>query len=213
MARYRAAVCRLCRREGAKLFLKGDRCYKPSCPFEKRGSQPPGQHGNTMRRGKALAGYAQQLREKQKVKRIYFVLEGQFRNYFDRAVRQKGITGEALLIMLERRLDNAVYRAGFSTSRPQARQIVNHGHLEVNGRKVDIPSFQVKVGDVLAIREGSRTNTHIESAWQTAAGRGRPSWVLPVEDSEMTARVASLPTRDDVDRSINEQLIVELYSK
>ncbi len=213
MARYRAAVCRLCRREGAKLFLKGDRCYKPSCPIEKRGTQPPGQHGNTMRRGKALAGYALQLREKQKVKRIYFVLEGQFRNYFESAARQKGITGESLLIMLERRLDNVVYRAGFSTSRRQARQLVNHGHIEVNGRKVDIPSFQVKIGDTIAIRETSRSNAHVEAAWQTAAGRGRPSWLAPVEDVEMAARVASLPTRDDIDRSINEQLIVELYSK
>jgi small subunit ribosomal protein S4 len=203
----------LCRREGGKLFLKGDRCYKPSCPIEKRGTQPPGQHGNTMRRGKALAGYAQQLREKQKVKRIYFILEGQFRNYFEHAARIKGVTGSALLIFLERRLDNAVYRAGFATSRRQARQLVNHGHLEVNGRKVDIPSFQVKVGDTISIREASRKNAHIEGAWQTAAGRGRPSWISPVEDVEMAARLNSLPTRDDIDRSINEQLIVELYSK
>ncbi len=157
MARYRDAVCRLCRREGAKLFLKGDRCYKPSCPIEKRGTQPPGQHGNSMRRGKALVGYGQQLREKQKVKRIYFVLEGQFRNYFERAARQNGITGENLLFLLERRLDNVVYRAGFSTSRRQARQLVNHGHVEVNGRKVDIPSFQTKAGDVISIKEASRT--------------------------------------------------------
>ncbi|MDQ3754669.1 MAG: 30S ribosomal protein S4 [Acidobacteriota bacterium] len=213
MARYRGAVCRLCRREGAKLFLKGDRCYKPSCPIEKRGTQPPGQHGNSPRRGKALVGYAQQLREKQKVKRIYFILEGQFRNYFDKARKFKGITGEALLIFLERRLDNAVYRAGFSTSRRQARQLVNHGHIEVNNRKVDIPSFQVKVGDVVAVREGSRHNPHIEGAWQTAAGRGRPSWLQPVDGAEMSARVATLPVRGDVDRSINEQLIVELYSK
>lgn len=213
MARYRAAVCRLCRREGAKLFLKGDRCYKPSCPIEKRGTQPPGQHGNTLRRGKALAGYAQQLREKQKVKRIYFILEGQFRNYFERATRQKGVTGENLLTLLERRLDNTIYRAGFATSRRQARQLVNHGHVEVNGRKVDIPSFQIKVNDVLAIREASRTNPHVQTAWGTAAGRGRPSWVVPADGAEMAARVANLPTRDDVDRSINEQLIVELYSK
>jgi len=206
-------VCRLCRREGAKLFLKGDRCYKPSCPIEKRGTQPPGQHGAAARRGKALVGYGQQLREKQKVKRIYFVLEGQFRNYFERAARQKGITGENLLAMLERRLDNAVYRAGFATSRRQARQLGNHGHIEVNGRKVDIPSFQVKAGDEIVIRETSRKNPHIEGAWSTAAGRGRPSWVQPAEGGDMSARIASLPTRDDIDRSINEQLIVELYSK
>jgi small subunit ribosomal protein S4 len=203
----------LCRREGAKLFLKGDRCYKPSCPIEKRGTNPPGQHGGNQRRGKALQGYGLQLREKQKVKRIYFVLEGQFRNYFERAARQKGITGENLLFLLERRLDNAVYRAGFSTSRRQARQFVNHGHIEVNGRKVDIPSFQVKIGDVISVREGSRKNAHIEGAWQTAAGRGRPGWISPADGADLAARVAALPTREDVDRSINEQLIVELYSK
>jgi small subunit ribosomal protein S4 len=212
VARYRGAVCRLCRREGAKLFLKGDRCYKPSCPIEKRGTQPPGQHGNNARR-KALVGYGQQLREKQKVKRIYFILEGQFRNYFERANRLKGITGENLLILLERRLDNAVYRAGFATSRRQARQLVNHGHIEVNGRKVDIPSFQVKPGDTISVKEASRKITHVEGAWQTAAGRGRPSWIVPTEDGAMSARIATLPTREDIDRSINEQLIVELYSK
>jgi small subunit ribosomal protein S4 len=203
----------LCRREGAKLFLKGDRCFKSSCPIEKRGTQPPGQHGNTMRRGKALAGYGLQLREKQKVKRIYFVLEGQFRNYFERAARQKGITGENLLFLLERRLDNVVYRSGFATSRRQARQLVNHGHIEVNNRKVDIPSFQVKAGDVVSVKEASHKNPHVEGAWQTAAGRGRPSWISQVEGVDLSARVATLPTRVDVDRTINEQLIVELYSK
>jgi small subunit ribosomal protein S4 len=212
LARYRDAVCRLCRREGAKLFLKGDRCYKPSCPIEKRGTQPPGQHGNSLRRGKAVVGYGQQLREKQKVKRIYFILEGQFRNYFERAARMKGITGENLLFLLERRLDNTAYRAGFSTSRRQARQLVNHGHMLVNGRKVDIPSYQVKVGDVITVKESARKNPHIEGAWQTAAGRGRPAWITS-DGTDMGARVAALPTRDDVDRSINEQLIVELYSK
>jgi small subunit ribosomal protein S4 len=165
-----------------------------------------------MRRGKALAGYGQQLREKQKVKRIYFILEGQFRNYFERAARQKGITGENLLFLLERRLDNAIYRAGFSTSRRQARQLVNHGHVLVNGRKVDIPSYQVKPADVLTIKEASRKNIHVEGAWQTAAGRGRPSWISAAS-AEMSATIAALPTREDVDRSINEQLIVELYSK
>jgi small subunit ribosomal protein S4 len=213
VARYRGAVCRLCRREGAKLFLKGDRCYKSSCPIEKRGTQPPGQHGNTMRRGKALQGYGLQLREKQKVKRIYFVLEGQFRNYFEKAARMKGITGENLLTLLERRLDNTVYRAGFATSRRQARQLVNHGHIEVNGRKVDIPSFQVKPGDIINVKEASRSNAHVEGAWQTAGGRGRPNWIAPAEGGEMSARVVTQPVRSDVDRSINEQLIVELYSK
>jgi small subunit ribosomal protein S4 len=165
-----------------------------------------------MRRGKALAGYGQQLREKQKVKRIYFILEGQFRNYFERAARQKGITGENLLFSLERRLDNAIYRAGFSTSRRQARQLVNHGHVLVNDRKVDIPSYQVKPGDSLTIKDASRKNPHVEGAWQTAAGRGRPSWVS-AGGGDMAATVTGLPTRDDIDRSINEQLIVELYSK
>jgi len=202
----------LCRREGAKLFLKGDRCYKPSCPIEKRGTQPPGQHGNSMRRGKALAGYGLQLRQKQKVKRIYFILEGQFRNYFEKAARQKGITGENLLFLLERRLDNVVYRAGFSTSRRQARQLVNHGHMLVNERKVDIPSYQVRPQDVITVKEGSRKNPHVEGAWQTAAGRGRPSWISAA-GAEMSAVITGLPTREDIDRSINEQLIVELYSK
>jgi small subunit ribosomal protein S4 len=165
-----------------------------------------------MRRGKALAGYGQQLREKQKVKRIYFILEGQFRNYFERARKLKGITGVALLAFLERRLDNAVYRSGFSTSRRQARQLVNHGHVLVNDRKVDIPSFQVKPGDVISIKEGSRKNVHVEGAWQTAAGRGRPAWIS-ASGGEMTATISALPTREDIDRSINEQLIVELYSK
>jgi len=205
-------VCRLCRREGAKLFLKGDRCYKPSCPIEKRGTQPPGQHGNSMRRGKALAGYGLQLRQKQKVKRIYFILEGQFRNYFEKAARQKGITGENLLFLLERRLDNVVYRAGFSTSRRQARQLVNHGHVLVNERKVDIPSYQVKPQDVISVKEASRKNSHVEGAWQTAAGRGRPTWISAA-GAEMSAMITGLPTREDIDRSINEQLIVELYSK
>ncbi|HEX6279456.1 MAG TPA: 30S ribosomal protein S4 [Pyrinomonadaceae bacterium] len=210
MARYRDAVCRLCRREGGKLFLKGDRCFKPSCAIEKRGTNPPGQHGAARR--KMLAGYGQQLREKQKVKRIYFILEKQFRNYFEKALRQKGVTGENLLFMLERRLDNVVYRSGFATSRRQARQIVNHGHIFVNDRKVDIPSFQVKVGDVVTVKDKSTKNVHIDGAWSTAAGRGRPSWISP-QGNELAVSIASLPTRQDIDGNINEQLIVELYSK
>jgi len=211
MARYRDAVCRLCRREGGKLFLKGDRCFKPSCAIEKRGTQPPGQHGATARR-KVLAGYGQQLREKQKVKRIYFVLEKQFRNYFEKALRQKGVTGENLLFLLERRLDNVVYRAGFSTSRVQARHLVNLGHIEVNGRKVDIPSFQVKVGDLITVKDKSNKNVHIEGAWQTAVGRGRPAWISS-SDKDLSVSISALPKREDVDQNINEQLIVELYSK
>lgn len=159
-----------------------------------------------------LAGYGQQLREKQKVKRIYFILEKQFRNYFEKARRQKGVTGENLLFMLERRLDNVVYRSGFSTSRRQARQLVNHGHVEVNGRKVNIPSFQVKQGDVVSVKEKSHKNAHVEGAWSTAAGRGRPSWITTA-DKDLSIAVSGLPTRQDIDQNINEQLIVELYSK
>lgn len=210
MARYRDAVCRLCRREGDKYFLKGDRCYKPSCAIEKRGTNPPGQHGAARR--KMLAGYGQQLREKQKVKRIYFVLEKQFRNYFEKALRQKGVTGENLLFMLERRLDNVVYRAGFSTSRRQSRQLVNHGHIEVNGRKVNIPSFQVKAGDVITVKEKSHKNPHVEGAWETAVGRGRPSWIS-TNEKDLSITISAMPKREDIDARINEQLIVELYSK
>ena len=210
MARYREAVCRLCRREGGKLFLKGDKCFKANCTIEKRGTNPPGQHGAARR--KMLAGYGQQLREKQKVKRIYFVLEKQFRNYFEKALRQKGVTGENLLFMLERRLDNVIYRAGFSTSRRQGRQLVNHGHVFVNGRKVDIPSFQVKIGDVITIKEKTGTNTHVEGAWQTAVGRGRPNWISASTEN-LSITISAFPRREDVDQNINEQLIVELYSK
>jgi len=210
MARYRDAVCRLCRREGGKLFLKGDRCFKPSCAIEKRGTNPPGQHGAARR--KMIQGYGEQLREKQKVKRMYFILEKQFRNYFEKALRQKGVTGENLLFMLERRLDNVVYRSGFSTSRRQARQLVNHGHVEVNGRKVDIPSFQIKVGDTVTIKDKSTKNVHVDGAWSTAAGRGRPVWIAAA-GRDMSVSIAAQPTRQDIEGNINEQLIVELYSK
>jgi len=159
-----------------------------------------------------LAGYGQQLREKQKVKRIYFVLEKQFRNYFEKALRQKGVTGEILLFMLERRLDNVVYRSGFSTSRRQARQLVNHGHVEVNGRKVNIPSFQVKAGDVVAVKDKSHKNPHVEGAWQTAVGRGRPGWIS-ANEKDLSVTISAMPKREDIDGTINEQLIVELYSK
>jgi small subunit ribosomal protein S4 len=203
-------VCRLCRREGGKLFLKGDRCYKPSCAIEKRGTNPPGQHGAARR--KMLAGYGEQLREKQKVKRIYFILEKQFRNYFEKARRQKGVTGDNLLFMLERRLDNVVYRSGFSTSRRQARQLVNHGHITVNGRKVNIPSFQVKAGDTIAVKDKTHKNAHVEGAWQTAVGRGRPAWIT-ANGKDLAVTIAAMPRREDIDQNINEQLIVELYSK
>ncbi|HEY6333366.1 MAG TPA: 30S ribosomal protein S4 [Blastocatellia bacterium] len=212
MARYRGPVCRLCRREGMKLFLKGERCYKPSCPIEKRGTQPPGQHGRNVRRAK-LIGYGEQLREKQKVKRIYGILERQFRLYFERAARMKGVTGDNLLALIERRLDNTVYRLGYATSRAQARQLVRHGHIAVNGRKVNIPSFQVRVGDQVGVNEGSRSNVHIQSAFQTASGRGRPGWLEITSQDLMSGRVVALPRRDEITQNINEQLIVELYSK
>ena len=207
MARYLGPKAKLSRREGTDLFLKSAR---RSLADKAKFDSKPGQHGRTS--GQRTSDFGLQLREKQKVKRIYFILEGQFRNYFERAARMKGITGENLLFLLERRLDNAIYRAGFSTSRRQARQLVNHGHVLVNDRKVDIPSYQVKPGDSLTIKDASRKNPHVEGAWQTAAGRGRPSWVS-AGGGEMAATVTGLPTRDDIDRSINEQLIVELYSK
>lgn len=212
MARDRGKQCRFCRREGMKLFLKGEKCYKPSCPIEKRGTQPPGQHGHNTRRGK-LIGYGEQLREKQRVKRIYNLLERQFRNYFEKAAQQRGVTGENLLFMLERRLDNVIYRLGFAMSRRQARQLVRHGHVSVNGRKVDIPSFQVKVGDEVAVRDKSITNVHIQGAFQTSGGRGRPSWLEIASPEKLVARVVGQPRREDIDQNINEQLIVELYSK
>jgi small subunit ribosomal protein S4 len=195
-----------------KLFLKGEKCYKPSCPIEKRGTQPPGQHGHNARRGK-LIGYGEQLREKQRVKRIYNLLERQFRNYFEKASSQKGVTGENLLFMLERRLDNVIYRLGFAMSRRQARQLVTHGHVSVNGRKVDIASFQVKVGDEVAVRDKSIENTHIQGAFQTSGGRGRPQWLEILNPEKLVGRITGQPRREDIDQNINEQLIVELYSK
>jgi len=195
-----------------KLFLKGEKCYKPSCPIEKRGTQPPGQHGHNARRSK-LIGYGEQLREKQRVKRIYNLLERQFRNYFEKAARQKGVTGENLLFMLERRLDNVVFRLGFAMSRRQARQLVSHGHVSVNGRKVDIPSFQVKNNDEVAVRETSISNAHVQGAFQTSGGRGRPTWLEIMNNEKLVGRIVAMPRREDIDQNINEQLIVELYSK
>jgi small subunit ribosomal protein S4 len=209
MARYIGPVCRLCRREGMKLFLKGERCYTEKCAIEKR-NFAPGQHGKT--RKSKLAGYGVQLREKQKVKRIYGVLEDQFRRYFEQAERTRGITGETLLQLLERRLDNVAYRLGFATSRAQARQLVRHGHFTVNGRKVDIPSFSVKPGDVVSIRQSSRTNPAIVHALEEVKGRGVPEW-LSFDQAAMSARVGSIPTREQINLPVQEQLIVELYSK
>jgi len=209
MARYIGPVCRLCRREGMKLFLKGERCYTEKCAIEKR-NVPPGQHGRS-RRAK-MVGYGIQLREKQKVKRTYGVLENQFRRYFEAADRTKGITGELLLQMLERRLDNVVYRLGFATSRPQARQLVRHGHFTVNGKKVDIPSYSVRMGDVVAVRMGSAENPTIQHAMEEVKGRGIPDWLL-LDPAARSARISSLPTREQINLPAQEQLIVELYSK
>ena len=209
MARYKDAVCRLCRREGMKLFLKGSKCFTDKCPIEKR-NFAPGQHGKD--RKAKIVGYGLQLREKQKAKRIYFTQEKQFRNYFERAARTKGVTGEMLLQQLERRLDNVVYRLGFAVARRQARQLVRHGHVAVNGRKVDIPSFQVNAGDEVAVRETSNKLSVLEIAKDFASHQPPPAW-LEVDRDGYKGRVLSLPTRSDINLPINEQLIVELYSK
>ena len=208
MARHTGPVCRLCRREGTKLFLKGDRCFKEKCAFERRG-YAPGQHG---RRRSKIQGYGIQLREKQKVKRTYGVLERQFRNYFARAAKSKGITGTMLLQMLERRLDNVVYRLGFASSRSMARQLVSHGHIQVNGRKVTIGSALVRPGSVIALREKSRKNEQVKICLDTAKGRGVPSW-LELDADQFQGTVKQLPTREDISMPVQEQLIVELYSK
>jgi small subunit ribosomal protein S4 len=207
MARYVGPVCRLCRREGMKLFLKGERCYTEKCAIEKR-NFPPGQHGKT--RKAKLVGYGVQLREKQKVKRIYGVLEDQFRRYFESADRTRGITGETLLQLLERRFDNVVYRLGLATSRPQARQLVRHGHFMVNGKKVDIPSYSLRGGDVVTLKATSAKNATILHAMEEVKGRGIPGWLT---FDGATGKVMSLPTREQINLPVQEQLIVELYSK
>jgi small subunit ribosomal protein S4 len=209
LARYKDAVCRLCRREGMKLFLKGAKCFTDKCPIEKR-NFAPGQHGKD--RKAKIVGYGLQLREKQKAKRMYFTQEGQFRNYFERAATSKGVTGELLLQQLERRLDNVVYRLGFAVARRQARQLVRHGHVAVNGRKVNIPSFQVNVGDQIEVRENSKKLTVLEIAKDFASHQAPPNW-LEVDRDGYKGRVLALPKREDINLPVNEQLIVELYSK
>jgi small subunit ribosomal protein S4 len=200
-------VCRLCRREGLKLFLKGSRCFTEKCAIERR-NYPPGQHG--LGRSKRSA-YGEQLREKQKAKRIYGLLEGQFRRYFERAERERGVTGENLLRLLERRLDNVVFRLGFGASRAESRQIVRHGHIQVNGRKVSLPSFLVKVGDQVQLRPSSSLQERV--AENLSAGRGQvPQW-MELAPAEKRAVVRSMPLRDDIQIPVQEQLIVELYSK
>ena len=209
MARYTGPVCRLCRREGTKLFLKGTKCTSDRCPIEKR-NFAPGQHGKD--RKAKIVGYGLQLHEKQKAKRMYFTLEGQFREYYEKANRATGVTGELLIQQLERRLDNVAYRLGFAISRRQARQVVRHGHVTINGKKVNIPSYQVQVGDEIAIRESAKKLLIVEQGAQYAAQNPVPAW-LEANFDTFTGRVLSLPKRKDVNLPINEQLIVELYSK
>ena len=214
MARYTSAVCRLCRREGQKLYLKGQRCYTPKCSFEKRG-YAPGMHGQRARfrfRSGGRSDFGLQLREKQKMRRIYGVMERQFRNYYRRALRRKGVTGEEMLRLLESRLDNVVYRGGLAASRAEARQLVRHRHFEVNGRVVDVPSYLVKPDDVVQVKQSSRTKTSIVAAAAAAGGRTIPGW-LDVDAPQFSIRVRVLPERSDIDTPVEEHLVVEYYSR
>lgn len=208
MARYTESVCRLCRRENLKLFLKGERCYTDKCAIERR-NYPPGQHGQGRPK---FSEYSIQLREKQKVKRMYGLFERQFRRTFDQAARARGITGETLLVLLERRLDNVVYRLGFASSRAEARMLVRHGHVLVNGKKVNIPSYSVRAGDVISLKEASRQVARVLSAMEGAQRRGVPDWA-EVDRDNFSGRIKMLPSRSDITMPINEKLIVELYSK
>lgn len=208
MARYTGAVCRQCRREGTKLYLKGDRCYSNKCAIERRG-YAPGQHGQGR---KKVSEYGTQLRAKQAVKRGYGLLEKQFRLYFERADRQKGVTGANMLIMLERRLDNVIYRLGFAPSRAQARQLIRHAHYELNGKKVDIPSIQVSIGDEISVREKSKKTEKFRGIAEEAGNRTVPAW-LEAKPQDLWAKVTALPTREDIEIPVDEQLIVEMYSR
>jgi small subunit ribosomal protein S4 len=208
LARYRGSVCRLCRREVQKLFLKGDRCFSDKCAVERR-TYPPGQHGQGRSK---VSDYGLQLREKQKVKRMYGLAEKQFKLTYKRAARMKGVTGHNLLLLLETRLDNVVYRLGFASSRNQARQIVRHGHVAINGRRVNIPSAQVKVNDVISIREKSRENALVKEAMEAVARRAIPAW-LEMEPKDFAGTVKALPAREELTMPMQEQLIVELYSR
>ncbi|MBI2842784.1 MAG: 30S ribosomal protein S4 [Armatimonadetes bacterium] len=209
MATQGTPVCRLCRREGEKLYLKGDKCFSNKCPVEKR-RYPPGQHGQA--RQQKLSDYGVQLREKQKMRRIYGVREGQFRNYMKEAIRRRGVTGETLLQLLEMRLDNVVYRLGLASSRPQARQFVGHGHILVNGRRVDIPSYIVKPGEEIEIAESVRSMPPLLAAIESAGGRALPAW-LEFDANKMRGSVLSVPIRDEIDTDVQESLIVEFYSR
>jgi len=209
LARYRGPVCRLCRREATKLFLKGERCFTEKCAIEKR-NFAPGQHGKSRRA--RIQGYGLQLREKQKVKRIFGLLEKQFRLYFERAERQRGITGEILLQLLERRLDNAIYRLGFASSRAQARLLVRHGHVRVGDRRVNIPSYILRPGEVMSVSQKYSKNPQFQQSLETAKSRGTPPW-LELGEDQTSGKVISLPKREDVGLPVQEQLVVELYSK
>jgi small subunit ribosomal protein S4 len=209
LARYTDSSCRLCRREGLKLFLKGDRCYSEKCAFERRG-YAPGDHGQAHK--KQASDYGVQLREKQKLKRLYGLLEKQFRGYFEKADQQKGITGTNLLVRLERRMDNMIFRMGFATSRVEARQLITHNHFLVNGKSVNIPSYLLKAGDEVGVKENSRKITRIVEAVETVARRGVPSW-LELDKENFKASIKMLPAREDLTMPVQEQLVVELYSK
>jgi small subunit ribosomal protein S4 len=209
LARYTGSACRLCRRENVKLYLKGDRCYSDKCAFDRR-SYPPGEHGQ--RRGRKFSDYGVQLREKQKAKRIYGLSEKQFRLFFEKADQQKGITGTNLIVMLERRLDNVVYRLGFANSRTQARHLVRHKHFLINGKQVDIPSCLIKIGDIVEVREKSRKLQNIADSMDAVVRRGVPQW-LDLEKEQMKGVVKGYPVREDITMPMQEQLIVELYSK
>jgi small subunit ribosomal protein S4 len=212
MGKYSGPVCKLCRREGEKLFLKGQRCFTPKCAFERRGF-PPGDHGREAQfRRRRISDYSRQLREKQKTRRIYNIGERQFRRYYHAALKRRGLTGENLLTMLERRLDNVVYRLGFADSRAQARLLVTHGHFDVNGRRTDVPSMLVKVGDEISVREGSRGRTFFKELPDVAETRTAPRW-LDRDLKGLTGRIIQAPERQDVDASLNEQLIIEFYSR
>jgi len=209
MARYTGPVCRLCRREGMKLFLKGERCYTGKCAIDRR-AYAPGQHGQA--RAKKPTEYGLQLREKQKARRMYGVMEKQFRNYFDMAARKKGMAGENLLVLLERRLDNVVFHLGFASSRPEARQLVNHGHFTVNGKKVDIASYSVRVGETVAVKEGSKSSPRMKQLLENLGSRTVPGW-LSLDANTAAGTIVALPTREDIQIPIQEHLIVEKYSR
>ena len=212
MAKYIGPVCKLCRREGEKLFLKGQRCYTPKCAFERR-AYPPGEHGRqALWRRRRVSEYWKQLREKQKPRRVYNVTERQFRRYYRKAQQQRGLTGQTLLVLLERRLDNVIYRLNFAESRPQARMLVAHGHFSVNGRRTDIPSMLVSPGDVIEVREGSRKRTYFKELPQVAETRASPPW-LERDAPNLSAKVMQGPQRGGIDANLNEQLIVEFYSR